>query len=184
MTSEEPPITTLHCIACERQEDVTTSQFRCQSCGDLLEVRHAFEQHPACRDADSLRQRFAGRLQQLGPPYVSGVWRYHELILPDLPAEAIVSLPEGNTPLYRRPALERFLGLAEAYVKHLFAAPLAACPEDIFSIFEENGARPRAVVREEVRKKLSYLCPGIAACSSSETDCHRACPQDAISHSW
>ncbi|MFO8101949.1 MAG: acyl-CoA dehydratase activase [Dehalococcoidia bacterium] len=63
-------------------------------------------------------------------------------------------------------------------------ACVAACHENIFSIFEENGSKPRAVVREEVRKKLSYLCPGISICSQRETDCHRACPQDAISHSW
>ena len=59
-----------------------------------------------------------------------------------------------------------------------------ACPENILAIFGEDGSRPRAGVREEVRKKLAYLCPGIATCCQNETDCHRACPQDAISHSW
>ncbi len=61
---------------------------------------------------------------------------------------------------------------------------VTACPENILAVFKENGVRPRAGVREEVRKKLAYLCPGITACSRNETDCHRACPHDAISHSW
>src|SRR5262249_11974874 len=48
----------------------------------------------------------------------SGVWRYHELVLPDLPAGDIVTMPEGNTNLYRSRRLEELSGTAEVYVKH------------------------------------------------------------------
>ncbi|MFO8009507.1 MAG: acyl-CoA dehydratase activase [Dehalococcoidia bacterium] len=61
---------------------------------------------------------------------------------------------------------------------------VSACPEGILTLFYEDGVRPKAAVREEVRKKLSYLCPGFEICGKNEINCHRACPHDAISHSW
>lgn len=109
-------ITDLQCIACGAAHDVTTSQLVCSSCGDLLGVRHDLERLAAAHP--DLRETFEARRGEMCPPYASGVWRYHELILPDLPAGAIVSLPEGNTPLYRRSAVERYLGIDEVYIKH------------------------------------------------------------------
>ena len=61
---------------------------------------------------------------------------------------------------------------------------VAACPEGILEIVEKDSSRPKAAVKEQLRKKLSYVCPGLQACSKNENDCHRACPQDAIEHSW
>jgi len=110
------PLSRLQCIACNAEHDPHRRQFHCAQCGDLLEVRHDLEAL-AARYPD-LKPRFAARLGELRPPYVSGVWRYHELILPDLPAAAIVTLPEGNTPLYQRPAVQRFVGARRVYLKH------------------------------------------------------------------
>ena len=59
-----------------------------------------------------------------------------------------------------------------------------ACPENILAVFSEDGAHLKAGVREEIRKKLAYICPGFKVCSQNETNCHVACPHDAISHSW
>jgi predicted CoA-substrate-specific enzyme activase len=62
---------------------------------------------------------------------------------------------------------------------------VAACPEGVFEIAEVEGSAPKAVVKEKLRKKLAYTCPGYETCSrQNDTDCHRACPRDAISHSW
>ena len=117
MSIPEPPrLSRLACIACHREAPVDTAQFACPGCGDLLVVEHDLaalkRRHP------DLKARFAARLGELRPPYASGVWRYHELVLPDLPREAIVTLPEGHTPLYRRAALERFVGASTVYLKH------------------------------------------------------------------
>jgi threonine synthase len=109
------PLSWLECIACQQRYETHRDRFRC-TCGDLLTVRHDLERIGS-RHGD-LRALFDGRLAQMGLPYVSGVWRYHELILPDLPAASIVSLPEGNTPLYRRSAVESYVGVAELYLKH------------------------------------------------------------------
>jgi predicted CoA-substrate-specific enzyme activase len=59
-----------------------------------------------------------------------------------------------------------------------------ACPEDIFVITLDNFGWPRAEVKDDARKKLAQLCQGYKSCAGNETDCHRACPGDAISHTW
>ncbi len=57
----------------------------------------------------------------------SGVWRYWPL-LPQLPADAIVSRWEGNTPLYHDDRLTRFAGLADGRLdlKHEGLNPTAS----------------------------------------------------------
>jgi len=109
------PLSFLQCIACDRRYEATERRFRCD-CGDLLAVQHDLERLAAAHP--DLRGTFERRLATMAPPHASGVWRYHELVLPDLPARQIVSLPEGNTPLYRRSAVERFLDLDQVYIKH------------------------------------------------------------------
>jgi threonine synthase len=44
------------------------------------------------------------------------VWRFREIVLPS--AESVVSHPEGNTPLLRRVALDRWSGLDHLLLKH------------------------------------------------------------------
>jgi len=60
-----------------------------------------------------------------------------------------------------------------------------ACPSGILVVADDENGQPKARVREETRKKLALLCPGFWACQSKhEVNCHSACPQEAISHSW
>jgi threonine synthase len=105
----------LHCIVCGKSYDTLEVRYLCD-CGGLLEVVHNLErlrhEHP------NLRDRFDARLGKSQTVYASGVWRYHEMILPELPLEAIVSKPEGNTNLYRNPKLSRAFNLERLYVKH------------------------------------------------------------------
>jgi threonine synthase len=61
---------------------------------------------------------FDRRLGTLEAPYNSGVWRYKELIYPDLDSDKIISRPEGNTNLYRSPKLAEWAGVATLYLKH------------------------------------------------------------------
>jgi len=62
---------------------------------------------------------------------------------------------------------------------------ISACPAGILVINNDNSGQPKAEIKEEARKKLAFLCPGAHSClSSHQTNCHQACPKDAISHSW
>jgi threonine synthase len=86
----------LACIECGHVEPPLDDViYRCPACDGLLEVRYA--EAPTVAD-------FAGR----------GVWRYASA----LPTERGVSIDEGDTPLYRVPAIEADAGVADLRVKH------------------------------------------------------------------
>ncbi len=60
-----------------------------------------------------------------------------------------------------------------------------ACPSGIFIVVDNDSGQLKAVVKEEARKKLAFLCPGFQACSSKhKVNCHSVCSRGAISHSW
>jgi threonine synthase len=85
---------------------------RCTVCGGLLEIHH----RPPTLTPAELQQRFTER--RGGPPgaTASGVWRFREIVLPS--ADAVVSYPEGNTPLLHRVALDRWSGVERLLLKH------------------------------------------------------------------
>jgi threonine synthase len=62
-----------------------------------------------------LIQRFTERRGAPGAT-ASGVWRFREIVLPS--ADAVVSHPEGNTPLLHRVALDRWAGVDDLLFKH------------------------------------------------------------------
>jgi threonine synthase len=100
------------CIACGNEVVETDPHPRCGLCGGLLEIHH----RPPAITAQELIQRFTER--RGGPPgaTASGVWRFREIVLPSV--EAVVSHPEGNTPLLHRVALDRWVGLEHLLLKH------------------------------------------------------------------
>ncbi len=58
-----------------------------------------------------------------------------------------------------------------------------ACPEKLYIIANDDNGHPKATVREDLRKKIANLCPGLTNCKA-KTNCHNICPHDAISHTW
>jgi threonine synthase len=101
-------------MECGQHYPVDRMMYTCDACGGLLDVQH---------DMDWLRQTvsrefFDKRLGSLDAPYNSGVWRYKEMIYPDVPDEFIVSRPEGNTPLYSHICLTEWAGVGKLYLKH------------------------------------------------------------------
>lgn len=111
----QPPSPTFRCVLCDAPQPLSRIVYRCD-CGGLLEVRH----DPAAfgRSAADWRALFDRRLAARSGPDASGVWRYRELILPDLADGEIVTMPEGNTRLYRTPILSREVGVDALYLKH------------------------------------------------------------------
>ncbi len=104
----------LQCMDCGRQYPIDQLIYNCNTCGGLLDVQH---------DLETLRQKvtreiFDARLGSLQPPYNSGVWRFKELIYPQVADNLIVSRPEGNTNLYPVPHLARWVGVAQLHLKH------------------------------------------------------------------
>lgn len=106
----------LQCLDCGQQYPINQLMYTCETCGGLLDVQHDL----ATLKATVSRDLFDARLG-LGPldaPYNSGVWRYKELVYPDVPDHMIVSRPEGNTNLYPVPKLAEWAGLETLYLKH------------------------------------------------------------------
>jgi len=107
------PATQLRCIACGLVTDQAAPNFRCAACGDLLEIA------PITNfDASKLKALWLQRRSSRLPLDQSGVWRFREL-LPRLPDEhTIITLREGNTPLYELPGCARVAGLRNLTAKH------------------------------------------------------------------
>jgi threonine synthase len=96
------------CVDCGRDFEPGL-RLRCE-CGGLLEVVHEFPWVD--------RALFDGRLSQRSGVYGSGVWRYKELVYPDLEIGQIVSRQEGNTNIYAHKRLTEYTGIKKIAVKH------------------------------------------------------------------
>ncbi|MFC5447927.1 threonine synthase [Paenibacillus aestuarii] len=115
------------CSACGEQLPEGTFVYQC-ACGGLLEVVHDF----AKVDAEQLKRVFAARLAERMSIYASGVWRYKELIAPEIAESAICTKYEGNTGLYAASEpLQRFGGLRGLWFK--------AQSENPSGSFKDNG---------------------------------------------
>jgi len=96
--------TWLQCIYCGRKYDLLDErEFRCPECGDLFEINHNFSF--LLDSIKSLKDIFQKRTKSFSVDSSSweksGVWRYHELIMPFFPKDKIVTLEEGNVPIIR-----------------------------------------------------------------------------------
>lgn len=62
---------------------------------------------------------------------------------------------------------------------------VAACPENMLEMAEDDYGKLVAMVRDELRMRVGIQCPGFhLVCNKKEVNCHTACKNDAISHSW
>ena len=105
----------LKCIKCNKEYPLDVIRYECD-CGSLLDVSHDLEE---LKEAVS-KKIFDKRLGSREFPYMSGVWRYAELILPTADPSKIISRPEGNTNLYTSQKIANYTGLGEnnLYLKH------------------------------------------------------------------
>ena len=114
-------LSTLRCLACGARFPLAGSQTSCPACGGLLdivsELRAFGRSAGAWRDLFD-RRRAAAPSEASRPFESSGVWRFREHVLPDLPESAIVSKPEGATRLYAAGALGDELAFSRLFVKH------------------------------------------------------------------
>ena len=86
----------------------------CRNCGGSLEIAVPL---PSASEGVALRARWRERAGLLDPQDRSGVWRFRE-VLPFGDEAPIVTLAEGNTPLYDAPRCARYSGLDALRLKH------------------------------------------------------------------
>lgn len=110
----------LRCTGCgvKIAGDEAASNFRCTSCGDLFEVYYPWKGEGGFRpNAGALKHLWQERRTSTMSVDQSGVWRFREL-LPIVPEEQMVTLREGNTPLYDLPRSAAKVGLNWLLAKH------------------------------------------------------------------
>jgi len=112
----EPADSRFRCIACGDLSDSTTQNFRCAQCGDLLEITYPRWQEAKPSAAD-LKSPWRNRRLSLDAVDLSGVWRFREL-LPAIEDQEVITLREGNTPLYELPQCARITGVPRLFAKH------------------------------------------------------------------
>ena len=84
----------------------------CPRCDGLLDIERT-----NALDPGTLRDLWRSRLTSLDPRDRSGVWRFREF-LPFDNDDPIVTLSEGNTPLYDAPRSADYCGLRQLKLKH------------------------------------------------------------------
>ena len=96
---------------------------RCAQCGDLLEVvfpgwKTSAGMRAGGLDAAGLKRLWLQRRTSSNPLDESGVWRFRE-ILPALHDwNHVITLREGNTPVYELPSCGRAAGVEQLFAKH------------------------------------------------------------------
>ena len=132
--SEPPAVHRLRCIVCgatiagtEAAED-----FRCRSCGNLFEVEYPglltrsgdsiaaaqFSANGKANGTERWKQLWRDRRLSREPLDRSGVWRFRELLPFLADSGNVVTLEEGNTPLYSLPRCAASLGMQHLFAKH------------------------------------------------------------------
>lgn len=113
----QTPAFFFRCISCSAQTGTAGQDFRCPHCGDLLEITYP-RWKEARPSADSLKANWRTRRSSQASADLSGIWRFREL-LPALKNEnAIITLREGNTPLYELSQCAQLTGVPRLFAKH------------------------------------------------------------------
>lgn len=108
----------LQCVHCHDAAGDVRADFRCSSCGELLEAVYPHWQARKTGDVLEWKQVWAERRRSHNPLDTSGVWRFREM-LPFLKDEQqVVTLNEGNTPLYALFKSSRVLRMERLFAKH------------------------------------------------------------------
>ncbi|MEW6128711.1 MAG: threonine synthase [Acidobacteriota bacterium] len=146
----------LRCIdaTCNSTFAITERLYTCSACGGLLDVAYEFYL-PA---ADELKNLFQSRKLSNQAIDLSGVWRFREL-LPFVTNEAnIVTIYEGNTPLYDAPRCAEYAGLNEVRFKHQGLNPTGS--------FKDNGMTT-GVTQAQVLGARAVACASTGNTSAS-----------------
>ena len=85
------PLSILACIECDNEYDIQEIRYRCD-CGNLLEVIH--DLHSSFISADDWKTSVNRHMGE------TAFHRYQNILFPSLPKKSIISLQEGDTPLY------------------------------------------------------------------------------------
>jgi threonine synthase len=148
----------------------------CPRCSGPLEIDIPLE---LLKSIPDLRERWHARAASHDPRDRSGVWRYRELLPFDDDA-SVVTLFEGNTPLYDAPRSAKYAGLTALRLKHQGCNPTAS--------FKDTGMTT-AVTQSKLLGARTIVCASTGNTAASlaayaaraELQCAILLPQGQIS---
>jgi threonine synthase len=136
----EAPARWQQCATCGNRLDELDPRTSCPECGGLLDVRF----HMTAGRATELRRQFDESVSITGDASrVSGVWRYADLVM-TAPSSAIVSFPEGNTPLIRSVRAATWAGVDGLRLKHEGLNPTGSFKDRGMTVGLTQARRVRA----------------------------------------
>lgn len=140
----------LKCInsSCEETFDTHEKLYTCSKCNDLLDVAYEW----ADFNPEDLKHTFRERRLSNLPIDRSGVWRYRELMPFYDHTDQIVTMFEGNTPIFPAPRSAAYAGLASLGLKHQGMNPTGS--------FKDNGMTTGAT-------QARVLGARVVACAST-----------------
>src|SRR5882672_1685614 len=175
----EQQVATQRCLdpACGARFKLNERLYVCPACGGLLEV---LLEGNTDQDPEGLRAVWSKRLASFDPADRSGVWRYREL-LPFAADAPIVTLAEGNTPIYEAPVSAAYCGLDALTLKHQGCNPTGS--------FKDTGMTTAVTqalilgVRAVVCASTGNTAASLAAYAArAQLQCAILVPQGQISH--
>lgn len=144
--------TMLICDACGTLVSARDARTQCAECGGLFSLRY----DPPAERGQALKGIFDARLTARADlPESSGVWRFRELVLPDVGDREIVTQPEGNTPLVRRDRVSAWCGIDSINLKLEGANPTGS--------FKDRG------MTVAVTQARRLAAPAVACASTGNT---------------
>ena len=129
MTGDETKAS-LRCIEanCGARYPIHERIYTCRRCSGLLDVHYQFD---SANSADDMKAIFKGRRTNDRPSNRSGVWRFRELLPFVNNLTKVITLAEGNTPIYDAPRSAEYAGLHALRFKHQGMNPTGS--------FKDNG---------------------------------------------
>lgn len=98
------------CIGCGQNYDIYDFVYTCPQCSSLLKIENTQFDQLRETSAESWKKIFDSR-RGTNAPELSGIFRFHELILPIIPLEDVIYLGEGQTPIVKaNPELSSWVG--------------------------------------------------------------------------
>ena len=144
--------TMLICDMCGTLVSARDAKTQCAKCGGLFSLRY----DPPTERGPALKKIFDARLAaRADMPESSGVWRFRELVLPDVSDAEIVTQPEGNTPLVRRDRVSAWCGIDSVNLKLEGANPTGS--------FKDRG------MTVAVTQARRLAAPAVACASTGNT---------------
>jgi threonine synthase len=161
---------------CAAQFGIREQIYVCPRCGGPLEIEIPLE---LLKSVPDLRERWQARAASHDPRDRSGVWRFRELLPFDNDAP-VVTLFEGNTPLYDAPRSAKYAGLTALRLKHQGCNPTAS--------FKDTGMTT-AVTQAKLLGARTVVCASTGNTAASlaayaaraELQCAILLPQGQIS---